>query len=230
MKEKLSEIFEELKSVLSGKRGLLDGLLPPAIFLIVNFSLGFDLAVWITLTLGLFLFALRILKKQSVLFALAGLTAAALAALVAYFLRRASGFFLPGLLFSFLIGLGAFMSAILRRPLVAWTSYLSRRWPLNWYWHQNIRPAYTEVTLLWGFYFCLKAILQYSLYKADSLFGLGLLNILSGWPATILLLVISYLYGLWRLRTLKGPSVEEFLNDQSPPWTGQKKGFDHQSI
>jgi hypothetical protein len=51
------------------------------------------------------------------------------------------------------------------------------------------------------------------------------LNILLGWPATILLLVVSYLYGTWRLQNLSGPSVEEFEQGAKPPWDGQRRGF-----
>jgi len=39
------------------------------------------------------------------------------------------------------------------------------------------------------------------------------------------LLVVSYLYGIWRLGNLEGPSVEEFKLGQEPPWEGQKRGF-----
>ncbi|MBN1859682.1 hypothetical protein JW848_10850 [Candidatus Bipolaricaulota bacterium] len=46
-----------------------------------------------------------------------------------------------------------------------------------------------------------------------------------GWPAIILLLAATYLYGLWRLRTLGGPSVEEFKAGAPEPWSGQQKGF-----
>jgi hypothetical protein len=46
-----------------------------------------------------------------------------------------------------------------------------------------------------------------------------------GWPATILLLAVSYLYGTWRLRNLEGPSVEEFREETEPPWEGQQRGF-----
>jgi len=42
---------------------------------------------------------------------------------------------------------------------------------------------------------------------------------------TIVILIISYLYGIWRLKKLGGPSVEEFLSNQPAPWKGQKKGF-----
>ena len=44
-------------------------------------------------------------------------------------------------------------------------------------------------------------------------------------PATMILLIVSYLYGTWRLRNLGGPSVEEFKSGTEPPWEGQQRGF-----
>ena len=41
----------------------------------------------------------------------------------------------------------------------------------------------------------------------------------------VLLLIVSYLYGTWRLRSLGGPSVEEFKSGAEPPWEGQQRGF-----
>lgn len=54
---------------------------------------------------------------------------------------------------------------------------------------------------------------------------LALLNLLTGWPAIVLLLIVTYVYGIWRLQNLGGPSVEEFKAGAPPPWQGQKKGF-----
>jgi UPF0716 family protein affecting phage T7 exclusion len=54
---------------------------------------------------------------------------------------------------------------------------------------------------------------------------LAFLNVITGWPATIGLLVASYIYGTWRLRTLGGPSVDEFRSGAEPPWQGQRRGF-----
>jgi hypothetical protein len=39
------------------------------------------------------------------------------------------------------------------------------------------------------------------------------------------LLIVSYLYGTWRLRNLGGPSVEEFQAGEEPPWESQRRGF-----
>jgi hypothetical protein len=49
--------------------------------------------------------------------------------------------------------------------------------------------------------------------------------LITGWPALLILLVLSYIYGIWRLQDLKGPSVEEFKSAASPPWQGQRRGF-----
>jgi hypothetical protein len=119
----------------------------------------------------------------------------------------------------------ALISILLKRPLVAWTSFLARRWPLGWYWHPGVRPAYSEVTFFWTLYFSGKAVLQIFIFTQGETLELGLFQLLSGWPATILLLIASYLYGLWRLKNLQGPSVKEFKEKSLPPWEGQRRGF-----
>jgi hypothetical protein len=53
----------------------------------------------------------------------------------------------------------------------------------------------------------------------------ALVNTLTGWLATVILLVISYLYGTWRLAQVRGPSVEEFWYGTPAPWQGQRRGF-----
>ena len=119
----------------------------------------------------------------------------------------------------------AVISNLARRPLVAWSSVIARRWPLGWYWHPKVRPAYAEVTWLWAIFFGARALLQLSLFQAGDAGGLALANILSGWPALIVLLVVTDLYGTLRLGNRAGPSVQEFEIDAPPPWSGQRKGF-----
>ncbi|HSG44059.1 MAG TPA: hypothetical protein VLA72_12965, partial [Anaerolineales bacterium] len=96
---------------------------------------------------------------------------------------------------------------------------------LDWYWHERVRPAYTEVTIAWLLYFALKLWWQASLFQANAVNELTLVNTLTGWPATIALLIVSYLYGTWRLAQLGGPSVDEFKNNTPAPWIGQRRGF-----
>lgn len=88
-----------------------------------------------------------------------------------------------------------------------------------------MRPAYSQVTWLWVVFFSIRLVLQIVFFREADTGGLALLNVLTGWPATLVLLVASYLYGSWRLGNLGGPSVEEFKAGSPPPWTGQRRGF-----
>jgi hypothetical protein len=119
----------------------------------------------------------------------------------------------------------AIVSLMIRRPMAAWTSFIARRWPIDWYWHPRVRPAYSEVTFVWALFFAGRLLLQYSLFENKDVNSLALTNLVTGWPATIVLLIASYLYGTWRLAKLHGPSVDEFRNNTPAPWQSQRRGF-----
>ena len=224
MPDKVRELLEELRAV-TGKVGLLDTILPPLLFLLLNGLAGFTAAMIGALGLSLVIAVLRLRRRQSLLYALAGLGSVGLAIGLALLLGRSEGFFLPGIVNGGLTVALALVSLFIRKPMVAWTSYLARRWPLDWYWHEKVRPAYTEVTAAWLLYFALKLFWQVTLFQNNAVNQLAFVNALTGWPATVLLLIVSYLYGTWRLARLGGPSVEEFRNGAPAPWSGQRRGF-----
>lgn len=223
--ERLRELGDEFRTVVLSQPGLVDAVLPPIVYLAVRALLGFGFAVAAALVLAVIVGLLRLRRSQPVWFALGGVAAVLLAALISRYTNSEAGYFLPGILSGGLTTIVCLVSVLVRRPLVAWTSYLARRWPLAWYWHPGVRPAYSEVTLTWAIFFALRSGLQYALYRQDSGLLLAVLNLISGWPATVVLLVVTYLYGTWRLRALGGPGVEEFKNDSPPPWQGQRRGF-----
>lgn len=223
---KVQELWEELKSVFAG-RGvkLLDAVLPVVVFLVTNPRLGIPLALGLSIGTSILFFLFRIFKRDNISYAIGGVGAAILAGVFAFISDSAVGFFLPGLISSGLTVLLLLISAAVRRPLAALTSHLTRSWPLAWYWHPQIQPAYTEVTLFWAVGFGARLALEYWLFMQGAAESLGLIRTVLGWPYTILLLIISYLYGLWRLGKLSGPSVEEYQSGASEPWVGQKRGF-----
>ena len=221
---KLRELLDEFRLVM-GSGGLLDAVIPPVLFLLINGIFGFQAAMWTSLGLAVLIAALRLSRGQSLLYALAGIGSVGLAIAIVWLLGRAEGYFLPSLASGGMTFALALISLLIRRPFVAWTSFIARRWPLDWYWHPRVRPAYSEVTIAWTVFFAARLLWQVSLFQAQAASQLALVNALLGWPALILLLVFSYLYGTWRLGNLKGPSVEEFRNQIAPPWEGQKRGF-----
>ena len=224
MPDKVRVLLEEFRAV-TGKVGLLDTILPPVLFLLLNGLAGFNAAMIGALGLSFVIAIVRLRRGQSLLYALAGLGSVGLAIGLSLLLGRSEGFFIPGIVNGGLTVALALVSLLIRKPMVAWTSYLARRWPLDWYWHALVMPAYSEVTFAWAVFFAARLLLQFLFFQNADVNSLTMVNFITGWPATILLLALSYLYGTWRLAQLRGPSVEEFLNDTPAPWQGQKRGF-----
>jgi len=224
MPDKAHELLEEFRTVM-GKVGLLDTVLPPVLFLLLNGLAGFRAAMIGALALSTLISVLRLRRGQSVLYALGGMGSVGLAIALALLLGRSEGYFLPGIINGGLTVALTLVSLLIGKPIVAWTSYLARRWPLDWYWHPRVRPAYNEVTVAYLIYFALRLFWQVTVFRNQDIGQLAWVNMLTGLPATILLLVVSYLYGTWRLVHLGGPSVEEFRNGTPPPWQGQRRGF-----
>ena len=181
--------------------------------------------MWTALGLSIILGIRRVARGESLTYGLLGVLSILLAIGLVTLLGRAESFFLPGLISGGLtVGL-CLISLLIKRPLTAWSSFISRRWTLDWYWHPRIRPAYTETTLLWTLFFGLKFWWQIALYQGRDADQLAWVQTLTGWPALLILLVITYLYGTWRLRNLQGPSVKEFEENLPAPWEGQERGF-----
>jgi len=220
---KTQEIGEELKSVISGRT--VDTLLPPIVFVVVNAIFNLEAAVIAAVGLAILLAGIRLLRRQSWGYALGGLLAVGLAAGLALLTRNAASYFLPAIVSSALLALVTLVSLILGKPLAAWLSHLTRGWPLPWFWRSDIKPAYREVTWLWLTLILMRLAVQIILYQQGNAATLAWANVLLGWPVTIAVLVLSYLYGLWRLHKLGGPGVHEFREGKAPPWEGQTRGF-----
>ena len=225
MINKINELLQEFRTVFSGRSNTADAIIPPLLYVLVNMLAGRLPAVLSAVGLAVILTVLRLVRKQSWWYAFSGLVLTLLAAGLAWFTQNAASFFLPDLITSGTLLAATLLSIWFKKPLAAWSSHLTRSWPKEWYWLPNIRPAYTEVTWMWAAFIAARLIAEYLLYQQGNVSLLGLANVLLGWPVTIVVLVMSYLYGIWRLTKLGGPSVEEFLSHQPAPWKGQKKGF-----
>ncbi|TDO72689.1 uncharacterized protein DUF3159 [Halanaerobium saccharolyticum] len=217
------EILEELRSIFLNKT--FDALLPPLIYAVSNSLFGLIPAVILAVTAAFFSFCRRVIKKENWKYALGGLAGVIFASSLAYLSENASNYFIPALTSSAFLLLAAVISLLIGKPLAAWASHLSRGWPLKWFWRDDIKPAYQEVTIFWALYFGLRLSIQLNLFFSEAVLNLAWINVILGWPAIIVVLVISYIYGIWRLNKLGGPGVEEFKNNENPPWNGQKRGF-----
>lgn len=223
MKDRIQEISEELKLVISGKT--FDALLPPLLFAVVNSRYQLTVASILAIALALLLGIIRWARKQPLRYALGGLVGVMVASAIAYFSNNAANYYLPKIASTALLVLAALVSLILGKPIAALTSHLTRGWDLDWYWRKDVKPAYQEVTVFWLLLFLMRLALQFTLYSRGDVIELAWTNTLLGLPFTIAGLILSYLYGIWRLRNLKGPSVEEHREGKPQPWEGQTRGF-----
>lgn len=217
------EIIEELRTVLSGKT--FDALIPPMAFILSNSFYGLKLASVLAICSALLIGILRLALKQTWRYAFGGLIGVSIAAGFAYIAGNAANYYIPRIIGGFGFVAASGISLAIKKPLAAWVSHLSRGWDLKWFWRSDVKPAYTEVTIFWMAFFALKLVLQASLFLKKDVAGLFLVNTVLGMPANVIVLVASYIYGIWRLHSLAGPGVEEFARGDEPPWKGQTRGF-----
>lgn len=220
-----TELLNEFRTVFKGRGSTLDAVLSPLVYLVVNAVWGLTPAVGASLGTAALLFVLRLMRRQPWQYALIGMAGAGLAAGLSLVTRQVENFFLPAIISSAVTLLVSLASLLIRRPLAALASHLTRGWPLGWFRHERVRPAYMEVTWMWSALIALRLALQVTLYLSENAASLAWVNILLGWPVTIAVLAVSYLYGIRRLQKLGGPGVEEFEQNAPPPWQGQKRGF-----
>lgn len=225
LKKLTREICEEFRKVTGKHLRLLEAALPLTLFLLLSPLLGQTTAGVLALLTGLVAGVHALKKGRSPLFCAAGLLFLGIGVALAVYSGRTGTFFLPNLGMNGLICLLCLVSLPLKKPVAAWASHFARHYPLSWYWHPRVRPAYTEVTAAWSLFFGLRALLQVFLIRSGRDVVLALFSLLSGWPAIMVLMVSSYLYGTWRLRRLGGPGIDEYRRGDPPPWRGQTRGF-----
>lgn len=222
---KTIELWEELKEVFLSKNNFIDFLLPPLVFVVSNSLIGIVWGIAISIAMTVILIAIRAIRKASISNALAGIAGIGISAAVAYFIGDSKGYFLSDILQGYGLAIISLISIFVGWPTVAITSKIVRRWPSEWYKHPRVSPAYTEVTFFWTVFFALQASVQLYVLNNQDIAIYTMLNLITGWPGTITLLITSYLYGIWRLQKLGGPSVNEFKSNAEPPWKGQERGF-----
>jgi hypothetical protein len=78
---------------------------------------------------------------------------------------------------------------------------------------------------MWTAFFFIRTIIQIVLFIDNDVNALLWTSTIMGLPATFLILTISYVYGIWRLKKLGGPGIDEFDAKKQPPYRGQNRGF-----
>lgn len=184
----LREVYRrQLLSSIGGWSGALIAAIPTTVFVIVNVTTSLRPAVVAAVGSALLLTAYRLVRKQSVQQSLSGLLGVLVAALIAARTGEARGYFLLGIVTSFLYAVPFAVSLLVRRPLVgvAWefldpTPAAEDEPP--WHRRRPLRNAYAWATLAATFVFLVRGVVQLILYQHHATGWLAVARIAMGYP------------------------------------------------
>lgn len=220
-----NDIQDEIRDLFVGDRTLGDSFAPPLLFVAANAAWGLETAATVAIIAGVFVAAWRVRRGQKGIYALAGIAGVAFAAFLALRSGRAESYFLPGIVSTVFYAGGTLLSILVKRPLSGWTGWLYRRWPLEWYWRDDIRPAYSHVSWYWFWYFAIRGVVSAWLFATEQVELLAVWKSITSWPTILPLFYLTYRIGVKKRDALGGPNVEEYLAGAEPPFVGGQRRF-----
>lgn len=185
-------------AALGGRKGLVDGALPPVVFVATNAVAGLvdagpvalRWAIGASLAVALGIALLRAARGESLKGALRGSAGLAVAIAFAAWTGRARDFFLPGIYVDGLYGVVFAASAVVGRPIVGYVYGVLFRLR-SWRDDRRLRRVLTAATFVWAGVFTLRATAQAYFYVADRPELLAVAKLGLGWPLTAAALALT---------------------------------------
>lgn len=176
---------------LGGRRGLVDGAVPPIVFVAVNTIAGMAglasalyVAAAAAAATALAWLAYRSRRGESLKGGARGLVGLALAVAFAAWTGQARDFFLPGIYVDAAYGAAFAASAVIGRPLVGYLYAALFRPGPSWRKDHRLRRVLVVATYGWSLVFVVRTAVQAALYRADQPELLALAKVVLGWPLT----------------------------------------------
>lgn len=176
---------------LGGRRGLVDGALPPIVFVAGNAIAGMGgvahalhVAVAAAVVTSLLVLAHRSRRGESVKGGLRGLAGLAVAVAFAAWTGQARDFFLPGIYVDAAYAVAFAASAVVGRPAVGHLYAAIFRAGPSWRRDRRLRRVLVVATYGWSLVFVVRTAVQAALYRADQPELLALAKVVLGWPLT----------------------------------------------
>ena len=192
--EKPKEPFNLLEAM-GGGHGILDSSLPGLAFVIAYTASGQSLetAVWSAVVVGAVLLVVRLFRRETLQFAIAGFVGVAIAAFIAQKTGKAENFFLPGLLLNLGYALAYLISIVVRWPLVGVFVGPLVGEGMEWRKDPRLLRVYTRASWIWVALFVTRLAVQLPLYLAGELVALGVAKTAMGFPIFGIAVWLSYL-------------------------------------
>src|SRR5690606_2832057 len=131
---------------------------------------------------GLVLLAARLVRKDTLQYAVGGFVGVLIAALFALSTGDATNYFLPSILKNLGFGLLYLISVLVRWPLLGVLIGPLLKENFAWRQHDARRRAYAQATLIWAGMFAVRLAVMLPLYLLDLTVALGIAGVALGWP------------------------------------------------
>jgi Protein of unknown function (DUF3159) len=184
-----------LSDAVGGPLGVAESALPAAAFVFTYTVSGQETrpAVIAAVALGVIFALARIVRGQTVQYALAGLGGLALSAYVVSKTGKAEDFFLPGLLANAAYALAYAISIVVRWPLLGVIVATLRGQGMEWRKEPAQVRLYSRASWIWVALFSLRLAVQLPLYLASAPTALGVARIAMGIPLFAVGIWLSWL-------------------------------------
>ena len=184
--------------LVGGPRGAVDSGLPSLVFVAANALVGVSApratalapAIAAAFAAGLGIVVLRLVRRETLTQALAGLAGLAVAVFFAVRAGEARGFFLPGIYVDAAYAIVLAASAALGRPLIGTIYGLLLGQP-GWRSDARLRRLFVIATVGWSAVYAVRAGVQALLYREDLPGLLAVGKLLLGWPLTVLAVLLT---------------------------------------
>jgi hypothetical protein len=183
-----------MTDAIGGWRGLVDGSLPSAVFLVVYIVSGSSLqpALIGAIGAGVLIAVLRLVRRQSLQQVVSGFVGVAFCAWFASRTGNAGDFYLPGLLINVAYGTALAISCLVGHPLLGYAVGAATGDLTGWRQVPEQRRAYALATWFFVAVFFLRLLVQVPLYLADMVAALGTAKLFMGWPLFALAAFLAY--------------------------------------
>ncbi|WP_051325986.1 DUF3159 domain-containing protein [Glycomyces tenuis] len=221
--DELPPFSEQLSQQLGGVRGVIEAAVPITLFVVLNPILGerefgplngLQWSIVLAAASAVGIAVWRAARKETVRYALNGLFGIALGAFLAWRSDDARDFYLPGIIWGAVYGVGFIVSAIFRHPIVGWVyAVIAQGGKKEWRQNKRLVDVLCWITVLWGVVFILKNAARIWLYQIDADTALGWVTLFGGTPVTVALTALT----IWVVRrTLKSAPAEEAAEADEP--------------
>jgi hypothetical protein len=185
----------DLAEALGGAHGLADSSLPGLAFVVAYTVGGNELgpAIGAAVVVAIVLTVVRLVRRETLQFAFAGLVGVAIAAFIASRTGRAEDFFLPGLLLNAGYALAYAISIWVRWPLIGVLAGPLVGEGMEWRQDPERVAVYARASWVWVGVFVLRLAVQLPLYLAGAVVALGIAKAAMGVPIFIVAIWITYL-------------------------------------